>query len=133
MLPPLAEVLASYTFLKRRFRWRWALDPAGVEEALREAAACAGDRVEDEPAALLYALLRRPMDLGDAHPELAFLLARSHARSALGAALPLDAHDPELRALRMRLVARDPARRATYDDVCAFVAERLRPLEEPPR
>jgi len=79
--------------------------------------------------ALLFALLRRPMDLGDANPDLAFLLASGHARRTLGAALRLDAHDPELRALRMRLLARDPARRATYEDVCAFVAERLRPLE----
>jgi hypothetical protein len=126
MLPPLAEVLASCAFLKRRFHWRWTPDQAGVEEALREAAACAGDRVEEEPAALLFALLRRPMDLGDAHPGLAFLLARGHARSALGSALVLDPHDPELHALRMRLVARDPARRATYEDVCAFVADRLR-------
>jgi hypothetical protein len=129
MLPPLAEVLASYAFLKRRFRWRWPLEQAGVEEALREAAACAEGRVEEEPAALLFAFLRRPMDLGDAHPELAFVLAKGQARNALGAALRLDAHDPALRALRMRLVARDPARRASYDDVCAFVAERLRPLE----
>ena len=128
MLPPLGEVLASYAFLKRRLRWRWALDPSGVEEALREAAACAGDREEEEPAALLYVLLRRPMDLGDAHPELPFLLARNHARNALGAELRLNAHDPELWALSMRLVARDPAQRATYEDVSAFVAARLRPL-----
>ena len=102
--------------------------PAGVTEALRDAAACAGDRIEDEPAALLFAFLRRPMDLGDAHPELTFLLVRAHARNALRATLRLDAHDPELRALRMRLVARAPARRATYEDVRALVVERLRPI-----
>lgn len=66
MLPPLDELLDVCAYLQRRHRFRWELDPIGVEQALREAAALAGGRPEDEPAALFLALTRRRNDSADA-------------------------------------------------------------------
>jgi hypothetical protein len=125
MLPTLAAIRGAYDFMKLRHRWRRPLDLVGVEEALREAATLAGDRAEDEPAALLYALIRRPMDLSDGWPLLAYLVAENHARAELHADLRLDPSDVDLCALRMRVIARDPAQRARFDDVRAFVHARL--------
>jgi|HubBroStandDraft_6_1064221.scaffolds.fasta_scaffold720522_2 hypothetical protein len=127
MLPTLDAVRRAYAFMKARHRWRRPLDLVGVEEALREAATLAGDRPEDEPAALFYALMRRPMDLADGWPLLAYLVVENHARNALHAELRLDPSDMELRALRMRIIARNPVERARFDDVRAFVNVRIRP------
>ena len=121
-----AEVVRTHAFLARRFRWRLPLVLAGLEEALREAEALAGGRVEDEPAALLLALLRRPMDLGDAWERLPLVLVENAVRQ-LGAEIRLDPTDREVHSLRMRAVARKPTDRATFDDVRAFLAVRLRP------
>jgi hypothetical protein len=125
MLPTLDAVRRAYDFMKVRHRWRRPLDVVGIEEALREAATLAGDHVEDEPAALLYALMRRPMDLADGWPLLAYLMAENQARNALHAELRLDPSDTEVRALRMRILARNPAERARFDEVRAFVHARI--------
>lgn len=122
-----ADVVAAFEFLALRFRWRWPLDLVGVDEALREAEVLAAGREEEEPAALLFALLRRPMDLGDAWAELPLTTAQNLIRKR-GVMISLDARDPEVQALCMRVIARDPTRRATFDDVRAFLAERTRPL-----
>ncbi len=127
MLPTVESVRRAYEFMKLRYRWRRPPDLEGIEEALREAAMLAGDRAQDEPAALLYALIRRPMDLADGWPLLAYLVAENHARNTSSAELRLDPSDTELRALRMRILARDPAERARFDDVRAFVDARIRP------
>jgi len=125
MLPTVDALCRAYDFMKARHHWRRPLDLAGIEEALREAATLAGDRVEDEPAALLYSLMRRPMDLADGWPLLAYLVVENHARSALHGELRLDPSDAEVRALRMRIIARDPAERACFEDVRVFVHGRL--------
>jgi hypothetical protein len=127
MLPRLEELLDGYAYLKRRHRIRWELDPRGVEDALREAAVLAGDRTEDEPAALFLALTRRRNDLADAWEMLPIIVVRNLAPSVLGAELRLDPEDPDLRALRMRILARDPTKRATLEDVRTFFAARLVP------
>ncbi len=128
MLISLGEIIDTHRFLARRFRWHWPLDPAGVEEALREADALADGRVDDEPAALLLALMRRRMDLGDAWERLPLVVVENVARK-LGAEIRLDPRDTEVQALRMRAIARDPADRATLDDVRALLVSRLgRPL-----
>jgi hypothetical protein len=127
MLPSLDAVRRAYDFMKLRHRWRRPLDLVGIEEALREAATLAGDHTEAEPAALLYALMRRPMDLGDGWPLLAYLMVENHVRNELHAELRLDPGDMEVRALRMRIIARDPAERARFDDVRAFVDARVHP------
>ncbi|MFT3773924.1 MAG: hypothetical protein QM820_51805 [Minicystis sp.] len=128
MLPPLEELLSAYAFLKRRHRWRWHPDAAGIGEALREAEAIANGRVEDEPAALFFALTRRRNDLGDAWETLPVLVVQQLTRTSLQAELRVTVEDSDLRALRMRIVERELAKRATFDDVRAFLAARLRPL-----
>jgi hypothetical protein len=128
MLPSLEALLAAHRFLKLRHRWRWEMDPTGLAEALREAEALAGGRLEDEPAALFFALTRHRNDLGDAWDALPTLLAQRLAERSLRVALHVPVDDPDLHALRMRIVARDPEKRATFDDVRAFLAARSRPL-----
>jgi len=125
MIPPLEKLLDAHAYLKRRFRWRRPLDVVGVEEALREAAALAHGRPEDEPAALLFALTRRPNDLTDAWDQLPLVLVENLLREQLGVEVRLDPADLALRALRMRVLARDPAKRATFEDLRAFLASRL--------
>jgi hypothetical protein len=118
MLPSLDAVCRAYAFMKLRHRWRRTLDLAGIEEALDEAATLAGGSPEREPAALLYAFLRRPMDLADGWPSLAYLIVE----------LRLDPTDMELHALCMRLIARAPAERARYEDVLRFLEARIHPI-----
>lgn len=125
MLTSVADISDTHTFLARRFRWRWPLNLVGVEEALHEAERLAAGRTEDEPAALLLALWRRPMDLGDAWEQLPLVLVENLARK-LGTEVRLDPRDREVQALRMRVIARDPALRATLDDVRAFLEARTR-------
>jgi hypothetical protein len=120
-----ADILHTHVYLARRFRWRMPIVIAGIDEALREAEALAVGRPEDEPAALLFALLRRPMDLRDAWERLPFVLAENLLRQ-LGAEIRLDPLAADVQALRMRVIARDPTERATLDDVRAFLAERTR-------
>jgi len=124
VLTSVADVVDTHAFLARRFRWQWPLDVDGVEEALREAESLAG-HAEYEPAALLLALWRRRMDLGDAWEQLPLVLVENLARK-IGAEIRLDPRDREVQVLRMRAIARDPALRATLDDVRAFLAARLR-------
>jgi hypothetical protein len=127
MIPSVERIVQAVGFLGRRFRWRWPTNVAGLREAIAEAEVLAAGREEDEPAALLYALLRRPNDLGDAWPLLAILLAENHA-AELGRALRLQ-EDDALRSLRMRIIARDPDRRAGFSEVRNFVSARMSPAE----
>jgi hypothetical protein len=126
MLPTLESVLATHAFLKRRHRWRWDVDPSGLDEALREAQALAGEREEDEPAALFLALTRRRNDLADAWESLPFVFVKGLVAEVFGADLDVRVDDPGLHALRMKIVARQPVDRATLDDVRAFLAGHLR-------
>ena len=118
-----AEILRTHAFLARRFRWRRPVVVSGIEEALREAEALAAGRREAEPAALLLALLRRPMDLGDAWEQLPLVLVENLARR-VGTELRLDPTDLEIHPLRMRVIARLPSDRATFEDVRAFLIAR---------
>lgn len=120
-----ADVVAAYGFLGRRHGWRRALDQAGVAEALLETEALAAGRIEDLSAALLLAFWRRPMDLGDGGDLLPCVLARNVA-GHLGWVLDLDLADRAVRALRWRVLARDPASRPGFEEVRAFVAARSR-------
>ncbi|MFO0762246.1 MAG: hypothetical protein U0359_37750 [Byssovorax sp.] len=120
MIPPLDEVRAAHVFLARRFDLSRRLDEVAVAEALREADALAGGRIRDEPAALLFAFTKRPRKLGDAWQRLPLMLAENLARKA-DMELRLDVRDVELEELRLRVAVRS----ATFDDVRAWVAERL--------
>ncbi|MEP7124082.1 MAG: hypothetical protein ABJE95_24355 [Byssovorax sp.] len=88
-------------------------------EALSEATALAAGRAEDEPAALLFALTKRPRALveGWDYPVIcATNLARMHG-VALVIGNPID-----LDTLRLRIVVGT----ASFEDVRAWVAERVR-------
>jgi hypothetical protein len=85
---------------------------------LREASELAADRIEDEPAAILFAMTRRPRRLGDAWQALPLVLAENMARKA-GMQLRLDIRDVELESLRLRVAAR----LATFDDVRAWAVD----------
>jgi hypothetical protein len=110
MLTSVADVIDTHTFLARRFRWQWPLDVVGVGEALREAEDLAAGRIEDEPAALLLALWRGRMDLGDAWEQLPLVLVENLVRK-IGAEVRLDPRHQEVQVLRMRAIARRVAPR----------------------
>lgn len=121
MIPTLDEVEAAYAFLARRFGLARELDQEAVADALHEATDLAAGRVEDEPAALLFAMTKRPRRLGDAWQALPLVLAENMARTS-GLALRLDVNDVDLESLRLRVVAR----LATFEEVRAWVESRLR-------
>jgi hypothetical protein len=70
-------------------------------DALREAGTLAGGRETDEPAALFFALSRRPRSFGKAHGEMTLHITVEHAR-VLGFALTVDVAVLEL--MRARIV-----------------------------
>jgi len=123
MLPSLASVLETQTFLARRFGLDPRCDPKRITEALHEAAELAQDREIDEPAALLFALTRRPRALGALWLRAPLVLATNQARR-LGFHLACDPGDVELENLRLAIIAR----RATFEDVRTWVAACLRPM-----
>ena len=118
MLTSVADIVDTHTFLARRFRWQWPIDVVGVAEALREAESLAAGRTEDEPAAGEWISVTRGS-------TLPLILVENLVRK-LGTAVRLDPCDREVQVLRMRAVARDPALRATLDDVRAFLNARIR-------
>ena len=122
MIPPVDVFLRGYVHFTRARGVSSRCDEARVAEALGEAAALAAERPEDEPAALMYALSMRPRAL----PEGWVFVARcadNLARVYLRAELVLDEPD-ELDMLRLRVFAKQ----ATFEDMRAFLAARLRPL-----
>jgi hypothetical protein len=122
MIPSLNEFLESHRrFVVVRDLSRRRDEPR-IAESLAEAAELAAGRPEDEPAAMLFAFSKRARAIVDAW-NLPVLYARNLARTQ-GFALILDFDDVELMRLRLR-VATD---QATFEDVRAFVAARLRPL-----
>lgn len=123
MIPSLAEVRRAYVFHARRHNLPRTFNEPAIAAALHQAAELAGGRIEDEPAALLFALTRHPRDLGEAWVGLPLLLAENHAQSTLGLQLRLPAEDVELENLRLYVTAGQ----ATFEDIRAFVAGRLAP------
>lgn len=123
MIPPLEEVRAAHVFLVRRFALARRLDESAIIDALHEAAELARGRVEDEPAAILFALTRHPKRLGDAWLRLPLILAENVARKA-NMELRLDVHDVALETLRLRVAAK----LATFEDVRAWMVTRTRSL-----
>jgi hypothetical protein len=122
VIPPLRIFLQGYTHFTRARGLASQCDELRVAEGLEEAAALAADRPEDEPAALLFALSKRPRALPEGWTfvlRCADNLARVELRAeiAVGAPVTLD-------LLRLRVFANQ----ASFDEVRAFVAAHLRPL-----
>ncbi len=100
MLPDLEALLAGYAFYANQNHFAPDRDEARLADALREAAALAGDHEDDEPAALFFALTRRPRTFGKAHGRMTLHLTMEHAR-ALGFALTADVAVLELTRARI--------------------------------
>lgn len=101
MLPDLHALLTGYELYAAQNRFSPNRDEARVADALREAGTLAGDREADEPAALFFALSRRPRTFGTAHGRMTLHLTVEHAR-VLGFALTVDVAVLEL--MRARVV-----------------------------
>ncbi|MFT3775566.1 MAG: hypothetical protein QM820_60230 [Minicystis sp.] len=123
MLPPLRRLIQRHVDqCKRHHIARRDCDEA-LANALVLARELAGDREEDEAAALLYALTREARALGDSWSDFPILEAVRVARSSFQH-LDVSITDVALEELRLRVVVRG----ASFDDVRAFVAPRLRPF-----
>jgi hypothetical protein len=120
VIPALRHILATHTFLARRYGWKAPLDQLMVQGCLKEARQLA-TRERDEPAALFYAFSKAWARLGDACAVLPDLLARNHAR-AHGMALTATPEDQ--RALRLRIAEGEVA----FDEVRDWFVARLKPL-----
>jgi hypothetical protein len=102
MIPRYEVVEGAYRFLAGRYGFSRRLSEAGVRAALDDAKELATIE-RDEPAALFFALARRPRSLGGAWRVLSALVALNHA-AALG--LSLDANPRDLGPLYMPIVSR---------------------------
>jgi hypothetical protein len=100
MLPGLEALLAGYALYAKQNRFAPDRDEARLADALGEAALLAGGDQDDEPAALFFALTRRPRIFGKAHGRMTLHLAVAHAR-ALGLALTTDVAVLELMRARI--------------------------------
>jgi hypothetical protein len=134
MLPTFTSLFESHRWLceKRGIRTtQRALDDAqiGIARA-RILAASLASRDDDEPAALLLALLLETDALGAARDSFPVLAVRTLVRSR-GLDLEIDLTSRlSLRTIRVRALAygRTPAElRASLDEARAFVTARLRP------
>jgi hypothetical protein len=100
------------------------LDEARIAAALRHAVELAGERPEDEPAALLFALSRHARALGAAWEDYPLICARNmvHLRG-----LELDAWPGEARLENLRL--RVAFGQAGFEEVREWVAAHVRSME----
>jgi len=92
-------------------------------EALTMAEQLAGDRDQDEAAALLYALTKQVRVLRESWGDFPILEAQKVARSNLQH-FEVEITDVLLENLRLRICARN----ATFEELRDFVAARVRPL-----
>jgi hypothetical protein len=100
MLPELGALLAGYELYAKQNRFPPDRDEPRLADALREAGALASGHEEDEPAALFFALARRPRIFGKAHGRMTLHVTVEHAR-AFGLAFTTDAAVLELMRARI--------------------------------
>jgi hypothetical protein len=125
MLPDLEGLLAGYALYARQNRFPPDRDEIRVAAALREADTLAGGREQDEPAALFFALARRPRAFGRAHGRLTLHLAMEQAR-AVGLVFTADVAVLEL--MRARVVRAE----IDFAELRAWFAARLAPVARKP-
>jgi hypothetical protein len=117
MIPAARSLLGGYAFAARRRGWTTSPNERAFGEAVEEARALAMEP-RDEPAALFYALARRPRVLREAWPVLPALLMLNHAGRLR---LYLAAGDEELDRLRVAIVVQ----RLTFEHVREWFRARL--------
>lgn len=125
MLPDLGALLAGYALYANQNHFAPDRDEARLAEALREAGELAGGHEGDEPAALLFALTRRPRTFGKAHGRMTLHLTLEHAH-ALGFALTVDVAVLELTRARILRGA------IGFDELRRWFAEHLSPIARRP-
>ncbi len=101
MLPELDALLEGYELYAKQNQFAPTRDEQRLRDALREAGMLAGGQEIDEPAALFFALSRRPRTFGKAHGEMTLHITVEHAR-VLGFALTVNVAVLEL--MRARIV-----------------------------
>jgi hypothetical protein len=125
MLPAPDDLLQGFARYAERRRREAACDAKAVAAALREAAKLAQEHEPSEPAALFYALARRPRAFGALHGDMLVLLAVEQAR-AVGLELgftPIELEIHVLRILRGEM---------TFPELRGWFAARLRPIARRP-
>lgn len=99
MLPSADALSLGLAFLERRFR-AGPVSRSGIENAQREAETLADGVEADEPAALFFALARRPRVLGSLWRRGPSVVANGHAQTLGLQPIP----DELLRVVRMEIV-----------------------------
>ena len=125
MLPDLEALLAGYALYAKRNGFAPDRDEARLADALYEATALALGCEKDEPAALFFALARRPRVFGKAHGRMTLHLTIEHA-GALGFTLTTDVAVLEL--MRARIL-RDAIK---FEELRSWFAAHLAPIERKP-
>lgn len=125
MLPALDDLLEGFSLYAGRRRCEAVCDARAVSAALREAARLAQGHEPSEPAALFYALARRPRAFGRLHGEMLVLLAVEQARAnrfELGFT-PVELEIHVIRILRSEM---------TFLELRGWFAARLTPIKRRP-
>jgi hypothetical protein len=125
MLPALDDLLEGFSRYARRRQREPLCDAKAIGAALREAERLAEGNEHDEPAALFYALARRPRAFAKLHGDMLVLLAAEQAR-AVGLELgfvPIELDIHIIRILR---------RQMTYPELRGWFAARLAPIARRP-
>jgi hypothetical protein len=125
MLPELADLLEGFELYAERQGMAPARNERAVGTALREAAELAHGSEHDEPAALFYALARRPRAFGGLHSEMLFL---SVVEQAHAVGLNLVFEPIVLQIHRLRIVRGD----MSFPELRDWFAARLEPIQRRP-
>jgi hypothetical protein len=125
MLPELADLLDGFELYAERRGVAPTRNDHAVDAALREAADLARSSESDEPAALFYALARRPRAFGEMHGEMLFLLAVEQAH-AVG--LDLTFEPVALQIHRLRIVRGQ----MSFQELRDWFEAHLEPIEPRP-
>jgi hypothetical protein len=123
MIQPLGAFLDGVRNFLRGRGLSLRLDETRIAAALQLAVELSGNRPEDEPAALLFALSRHARALGAAWEDYPLVCARNMARS-IGLDLAAWPREVELENLRLRVAFGQ----ADFEEVRAWVTAHLRPL-----
>jgi hypothetical protein len=125
MLPELADLLDGFELYAKRRRASPARNERAIGAALVEAARLAHGNEHHEPAALFYALARRPGAFGKLHGEMLLLVAAEQAHAA---GLELRFEPIELQLHRLRIVRGE----MTFVEPSDWFADRLQPIKPRP-
>lgn len=121
MLPAPDDLVEGFSRYAKRRQVDGACDARAVGAALREAEKLAAGHEHDEPAALFYALARRPRVFGALHGDMLVLLAVEQAR-AVGLDLSFTAVELDIHIIRML------RGEMTFVEVRGWFAARLAPI-----